>query len=59
MLPGAGDEEGARKAKEDLLKQVRVVLRVLKSFRGSASATYREDGVWVTHGETVIRDLGD
>jgi hypothetical protein len=57
FVPGAGDEAGAAKAREDILRQVRTVLRVMKVIRGSTSATYVEDGVLVTHGETVIRDL--
>jgi hypothetical protein len=41
----------------DVLKQVRTVLKVLKVFRGTTSATYYEDGMMVTHSESVIRDL--
>jgi hypothetical protein len=51
------DEESAKKAQMEMLAQLRTVLRVLKVFRGSSSSTAQEDGVWVTHGETVIRDL--
>ncbi len=53
LLPGAGDEKMAR---EQLFKQVRTVLDVLKVFRVSTSATYVEDGVLITHSETVVRD---
>ncbi len=42
---------------EAVLDQVRTVLDVLKCFRGVTSATYLEDGVQVTHYETVFRDL--
>jgi hypothetical protein len=42
---------------EPILPQVHTVLQVLKVFRSYASITYRQDGVWVTHSETVIRDL--
>jgi hypothetical protein len=41
----------------DVLKQVKVVLEVLKCFRGTNSVTYHEDGAMVTHSESVIRDL--
>ncbi len=42
---------------EAVMKQVHDGLEVLKVFRSYASVTYREGGVWVTHAETVIRDL--
>jgi hypothetical protein len=45
------------KGLEDLPKQARTVIEVLKVFRGYTSVTYAEGGAWVTHGETVIRDL--
>jgi hypothetical protein len=41
---------------QDVLKQVRTVLDVLKVFRMSTSATYIESGALITHSETVIRD---
>jgi hypothetical protein len=52
-------EEGAPPGlgREDVIKQVRTVLRVLKVWRGYSSAVYIEGGAVVTHGETVIRDL--
>jgi hypothetical protein len=53
VLPGAGDEKQAREA---VFQQVRTVLDVLKVFRISTSATYIEDGVLITHSETVVRD---
>ena len=53
LAPGAGDEITAR---DNVLKQVRTVLEVLKVFRVSTSATYVEDGVLITHSETVVRD---
>jgi hypothetical protein len=40
-----------------ILEHFQVVLEVLKTVRGSTSATFLEDGVTVTHTETVIRDL--
>jgi hypothetical protein len=55
IAANAGVDEG--KPTEDILKQVRTVVEVLKVFRGYSSATYLEDGTLVTHGETVIRDL--
>jgi hypothetical protein len=41
----------------DVLKQVRTVLEVLKVYKGTTSATYLENGVMVTHSESVVRDL--
>jgi hypothetical protein len=41
----------------DVMKQVRTVLEVMKVFRGTYSATYYEDGVLVTHSESILRDL--
>jgi hypothetical protein len=51
----APEEDG--KNMEDILKQVRTVLEVLKVLRGYSSCTYMENGVLVTHGEIVVRDL--
>jgi hypothetical protein len=56
FAPGARDEESAKKV---VLGQLRTVIRVLKVVRGSTSSTVLQDGVWVTHGETVIRDLDE
>jgi hypothetical protein len=42
---------------KDLPAQVHTVLEVLKVLRGYSSATYFEDGAWVTHGITVVQDL--
>jgi len=53
LAPGGGDEKTAR---ENVLKQVRTVLDVLKVFRVSTSVSYVEDGVLITHSETVVRD---
>ncbi len=52
-LPFAPGQNSADVVRE----HVRTVLEVLKCIRGYTSATYFEDGVWVTHGETVIHDL--
>ena len=52
-LPGGGDE---KKSREEIFKQVRTVLDVLKCIRVSTSATYLEQGVLITHSETVVRD---
>jgi hypothetical protein len=41
----------------DVMKQVRTVLEVMKVFRGSYSVTYYEDGVMITHSESILRDL--
>ena len=42
---------------KEVLEQVRAVIEVLKVYRGSTSATYREGGARVTHSESVVRDL--
>jgi hypothetical protein len=52
VLPGGDDEKKA----EEIFKQVRTVLDVLKAIRVSTSATYLEEGVLITHSETVVRD---
>ena len=44
-------------AREAVLSQVHTALDVLKCFRGMTSATTVEDGVLVTHSESVFRDL--
>jgi hypothetical protein len=59
LAPGAPDEESAKKAQMAILGQVRTVIRVLKVIRGSTSSTAFEGGAWVTHGETIIRDLDE
>jgi hypothetical protein len=55
--PGEDDQPAGKAASEDILKQVRTVARVLKCFRGFTSATFQQDGVWVTHAESVFQDL--
>lgn len=47
----------AQNPQEDTLKQIRTVFEVLKVFRSYSSVTYQEKGVWVTHRETLIRDM--
>ncbi len=42
---------------KDLPAQVHTLLDVLKVIRHYTSATYLEDGAWVTHGLTEIQDL--
>jgi len=49
--------DGPDKKREAILAQVRTVLEVLKVYRGTTSATYLEDGVIVTHSESVFKDL--
>jgi hypothetical protein len=51
------DSDEGKKARADVLKQARTVLQVLKAFRGITSASYVEDGVLVTHSESVYQDL--
>jgi hypothetical protein len=56
---GEGEEgkKGKMKA-DDILKQVRVVLGVLKAFKGATSVTYVDaNGTLVTHSQEVIKDL--
>jgi hypothetical protein len=48
------DQTGTPKEVAD---QVRTVVQVLKVFRSFQSATYIENGVVVTHAETIVRDL--
>jgi len=54
----AGDKapKGAPKV-EDVLKQVKVVLTVLKCYKGMSNATYVEDGKLVSHTQIVVKDL--
>jgi hypothetical protein len=40
-----------------ILPQVNQLLDVLTAFRSYTSVTYREDGAWVTHVETHLKDL--
>jgi hypothetical protein len=55
---GADQEDGGdAKKTEDIAKQVRALLDVLKVLRTYTSASYLENGVLVTHGELVIQDL--
>ena len=42
---------------EAILDQIKTVVEVLKCFKSFASSTYVEDGVVVTHSETVMKDL--
>jgi hypothetical protein len=56
-LDDADDKVEAHRKLDPVMKQVHTVLEVLKVFRSYASVTYLQDGVWVTHSETVIRDL--
>jgi hypothetical protein len=55
--PRAVDIEGNPIAGEELWKQMRTVLEVLKVFKGVTTATHIEDGVSVTHSVSVVRDL--
>jgi hypothetical protein len=48
---------GGMPSLEDILKQVRTGIEVLKCFRGYTSATYFEDKALVTHGLAVFEDL--
>jgi hypothetical protein len=51
------DRANAEQQLQPILKQVHTVIEVLKVFRSYSSATYLEEGAWVTHAQTVIRDL--
>ncbi len=48
---------GAADSTEDILKQVRAGLEILKVLRSYSSSTYFEGKVLVTHSETVFKDL--
>ncbi|HZU37024.1 MAG TPA: hypothetical protein VFA18_13980 [Gemmataceae bacterium] len=56
-LPLAGDNATGKNAKEEILREVRVVLEVLKCFRGFTSATYRDGDAQVTHSESLYKDV--
>jgi hypothetical protein len=53
----AGEADAAKKMAEGILKQVHVVVSVLKAFKGASSATYVEDDALVTHSEMVFKDI--
>jgi len=42
---------------ESVLKQIKVALAVLKTFKSASSVTYLEDGKLVSHTEIIIKDL--
>ena len=42
---------------EIILDQVHAGIDILKVFQSFASITYRENGIWVTHRETIIQDV--
>ena len=50
--------DGPNKKRDEIMAQVKTVLEVLKVYRGTTSATFFEDGVIVTHSESVFKDLG-
>ena len=54
--PSLLGQKAGEKEMEDVMKQAHTILQVLKCFRGYSSATYLENGVLVTHSETVFRD---
>jgi hypothetical protein len=56
------EDDPAEKARADQMVSVilggaHTLFDVLKVFRSYSSATYRDNEVWVTHHQTVIRDL--
>jgi hypothetical protein len=51
------DDPNTQAAVGAVLDQVRTVFQVMKVCHRYTSATYRENEVWVTHHETVIRDI--
>lgn len=57
LVSQPGGEADAKKQMEEIMKQVKVGLDVLKCFKGSSSATYLEGGTVVTHSEIIIKDL--
>jgi hypothetical protein len=42
---------------QDVRRQVRTVLEVMKVFRSLSSITYAENGALVTHDRIIIRDV--
>lgn len=55
---GGDDAEPKTDAQvEAMLKQVKTVVEVLKTFKGGALATYLEDGKVVTHSHMIFKDL--
>lgn len=57
LAVSAEQPAGCNAQQDDVLKQVRTVFEVLKCLRSYSSATYQQNGVWITHRETLIRDL--
>jgi hypothetical protein len=53
------DEDGKPdKDTKEILDQVKTGFRILKVFKGGTAVTYREGDTWVTHSESVFKDLG-
>jgi hypothetical protein len=52
-----GDAPVGKGSWVEVLQQVRTAVEVLKVFRGSTSCSYFEDGLLVTHSESIIKDL--
>lgn len=57
--PGGDEDKPPKGQAEEVKKQVQTVKRVLKCFKGYTSATFQQDGVWVTHGESRVQDFDD
>ena len=49
--------QNAKNEGENLRKQVHSLLNILKVMRLFTSAAYLEDGILVTHTETIIDDM--
>jgi len=60
IVAAKDDAEGAKKAQEkadEVLKQVRVGLDVLRCFKGSSNAVYLEEGKLISHVQITVKDL--
>ena len=43
--------------RDEILRQVLEGVQLLKAFRSAQTETYLEDGVQVTHSQTIVRDV--
>jgi hypothetical protein len=57
-VPGEVEAPKPVAPNKEVVEQIRTGFRILKTFRGATSATYREGDAWVTHSEIIFRDLG-
>ena len=57
LLDEPADGQEAQNEGDNLRKQVHTLLNILKVIRLFTSAAYLEDGILVTHTETIIKDI--